>query len=267
MRIANVALGGTKGHGPYAPRLLDWLRASGANRPDIVTLQKVGPSKCFPTEELGSLGYESQIIGGRHSHLGVAAISHGSMGSPEVLFCGVPGTEDREARFLTVEVGRLWVCSVYVPYGPEKLGRERAIARRVEWLNRLRTHVHDEGYAQRASLLCGDFNVKFKKDFRPDEPRGPFYSQAEEDALMELLALGFCDVYRRVHPDRDEKPGRTRGYAESDSTHTGGTSRLHLILASKKLVPHLRDARLDLRTKRPRPDAPPLIAEFEGIRA
>ncbi|MDE0394370.1 MAG: hypothetical protein OYK82_06295 [Gammaproteobacteria bacterium] len=267
MRIANVAAGGTKKHGSYGPRLLEWLRASGANRPDIVTLQKVGPTKCFPTEELGNLGYESQIIGGRHSHLGVAVISHHDLASPEVLSCGVPGTEDREARFLTVEVGGLWVSSVYVPYGPEKLGRERAIARRVEWLDRLRTHVHDERYAHRASLLCGDFNVKFKKDLKPDESRGPLYSQAEEDALTELLDLGFYDVYRRVHSDRDEKPGRTRGYAESDKTHTGGTSRLHLILASKKLVPHLRDAQLDLRTKRPRPDAPPLLAEFEGIGA
>ena len=262
MRVANVPVYGGK---RYGQRLLDWLRARRHDRPDIVTLQKVGPSKHFPTNELGKCGYESQIIGGRHSHLGVAAISRGSIGSPEVLFCGVPDTKDREARFLTVEVGELWVSSVYVPYGPEKLGRERAIARRVEWLNRLRTHVHDEGYAHRASLLCGDFNVKFKKDLKPDESRGPFYSQAEEDAVTELLHLGFCDVYRSVHPDPCEKPGHTHRYAESDTTDTGGASRLHLILASKKLVPHLQDARLDLRTKRPRPDAPPLIAEFGSI--
>ena len=270
MRIANIALGATKRYGPYGPRLLDWLRARRSDRPDVVTLQKVGASNCLPTDELGKLGYKSSPLWKQDgSDLGVAVLSlrHRCLPESKVLCRELPGGEQRESRFLTVEIGGFWIASAYAPYGPESLGKEKAIRRRVEWLNRLRTHVHDEGYAHRASLLCGDFNVKFKKDLKPGESRGPFYSQAEEDALTELLDLGFCDVYRRVHPHRDKKPGRTRGYAESDKTHTGGTSRLHLILASKKLVPHLRDARLDLRTKRPRPDAPPLIAEFEGIRA
>lgn len=267
MKIANVALGATKKYGPYGPRLLDWLRARRSDRPDIVTLQKVGRSDCLPAAELGKLGYESWPLWKQdRSDLGVAVLSlrQRSVPEPKVLSCELPGGEQRESRFLTVEIGGLWVSSVYAPYGPESLGKEKAIGRRVEWLNRLRRHVHDKGYAAQASLLCGDFNVKLKDD----GPRtGKLYSQAEEDALTELLDLGFCDVYRKVHSDRDEKPGRTHRYAESDETDTGGASRLHLILASKKLLPHLRNARLDLRTKRPRPDAPPLIAEFEGIGA
>ena len=257
MRIANVALGRTNKHGPYAPRLLDWLRASGANRPDIVTLQKVGPREHFPAEQLGDLGYESTFLSSPRDYLGVAILSRRDSQLPEALFCDLPDDHQPESRFLTVSLGSLWVSSIYAPYSP-------TIRHRVEWLHRLRKHVYHKGYSHRASLLCGDFNVKLKDD----GPRtGDLYSQAEEDALKELLDLGFCDVYRRVHPDRDEKPGRTHRYAESDTTETGGASRLHLILASKKLVPQLRDARLDLRTKRPRPDAPPLIAEFEGLGA
>ena len=252
MRIANVALDGSKN---YGSRLVNWLED---NRPHIVTLQKIGPSEHFPAEALGDLGYESQIVGGRSQHLGVAVMSRRGWGSPEFLFCGLSDAAEREARFLTVEIGGLWVSSVYAPYGPKG---KQAIDRRVEWLNRLRRHVHDKGYADRASLLCGDFNVKFKAD----GPRtGELYSQAEEDALMELLDLGFCDLYRKAHCNPRKNPGRTRGY---NDRHPIGTSRLHLILASKSLARGLWDAQLDLRVDRPRKDAPPLIVELEDIGA
>ena len=256
MRIANVALDGGEN---YGSRLLAWLQAT-RDRPEIVTLQKIGASKHFPTDDLRTLGYESQLMGGRYPHLGVAVMSHHTLGPPQLLSCGLCDDPEPEARFLTVEIGGLWVSSVYAPYGPGSLGKQSAIDRRVRWLNRLRQHVHNKGYADGASLLCGDFNVRFKADGRPE---GRWYSQKEEDALKELLDLGFCDLYRKAHPDPGRRPGRTRGYPESDETDTGGTSRLHLILASESLARGLREARLDLRVTRPRPDAPPLIVEFE----
>ena len=190
MRIANVALDGGEN---YRSRLLDWLRAS---RPDIVTLQKVGPSKRFPTEALGDLGYESQIVGGRSRHLGVAVMSHRSLESPEFLFCGLSDAAERESRFLTVEVGGLWVSSIYAPYG----GKSRqAIEQRVAWLSRLRKHLHEKGYADHRSLLCGDFNVKL------DDKLGKTgdytcYEQQELGALLQPDG-GFVDLYRQAHRD------------------------------------------------------------------
>ena len=258
MRIANVALDGGKN---YGSRLVNWLED---NRPHIVTLQKIGPSECFPAEALGDLGYEGWPLWKRDaSDRGVAVLSRRRRGlsQPKVLCCELPGGEQPESRFLTVEIGGLWVSSVYAPYGPKELSKKEAIERRVEWLNRLRRHVHDKGYADRASLLCGDFNVKFKAD----GPRtGELYSQEEEDALMELLDLGFCDLYRKAHCNPRKNPGRTRGY---NDRHPIGTSRLHLILASKSLARGLWDAQLDLRVDRPRKDAPPLIVELEDIGA
>ena len=118
MRIANVAVGGTKKYGPYGPRLLDWLRDS-RPAPDIVTLQKIGPSKNFPTEALDDLGYDSRIVSGRRHYLGVAVLSRRRRGlsQPKALCCELPGGEQRESRFLTVEVDGLWVSSIYGPYG------------------------------------------------------------------------------------------------------------------------------------------------------
>ena len=257
MRIANVAVDGSAG---YASRLCDWTRAS-ANRPDIVTLQKVGPSERFPVDALEELGYESRLLGKRDaSDLGVAVMSRrgGALAPPKVLCSGLRGPDGPESRFLAVEIGGLRVGSVYAPYGPGP--PKQAIRRRVAWLKRLRNYVHAEGYADRPSLLCGDFNVRFRADGRGKDR---FYSPEEEDALNELLDLGFCDLYRRAHPDPRESPGRTRGY----DRRPGGTSRLHLVLASERLVGGLRDAYLDSGETWPRRDAPPLIVELAGIGA
>ena len=66
--------------------------------------------------------------------------------------------------------------------------------------------MDDQGYVRRDSLLCGDFNVKFRAD-EPDEPREDLYPKAIEDALQELLELGFVDPYRRAHPNPKVQPG------------------------------------------------------------
>ena len=128
MKVANVAL---RGMNVYGIRLHDWLED---RRPDIVTLQKIGLDGEFPTNALGEVGYESRFVGNRsgNSPTGVAVMSHRDLGRPEVLYRGLPGDRGKESDFLTVEVGGIWVSSVYVPYAPKG---------RLAWLRRLRDHV------------------------------------------------------------------------------------------------------------------------------
>lgn len=261
-RIANVALDGMKND---ADRVFEWLRAIHPDeRPDIVTIQKTGRKDLFPRSDLREIGYESCCPGGPRRYLGVAILSHCGLPSPEVVDCGLPHAAEGESRFLTVSIGGLWVSSVYVPYGPKEPGPEQAIARRVEWLNRLRGHVCSKGHNRRHSVLCGDFNVKFKADGRCDGPRrDPLFTAREQVALEALLDLGFVDLYRTTHPNTTEKPGRTRGYSKK---HSEGTSRLHLMLASHSLARHPRDIWLDPDASRwPRRDAPPLVVDLEGL--
>ena len=84
------------------------------------------------------------------------------------------------------------------PLHKEGLTPKQAIARRVEWLNRVRSHVEDNGYDRWDSVLCGDFNVKVKSD---GPPTGDSYSERDQDALEELLSGGYCDLYRVAHPN------------------------------------------------------------------
>ena len=262
MKIANVVLGRV-GCKPNWSRLCDWLRRS---RPEIVTLQKIGSQKNFPKAQLRKIGYESICLRWRSaSDPGVAILSNSKRLRPEEPVRQLRGDEQPESRFLTVNIGDLSVSSVYAPFNPE--GRKsdeahKAIELRVAWLNRLRNHVEYCGYHRRHSVLCGDFNVKFKADGRREDEI--WYSQDEEDALRELLELGYCDLYRAKHRNSAKNNlGRTRGYSEK---HPNGTSRLHLILASMSLRECLRSACVDIISKPwPRKDAPPLIVDLDDI--
>ena len=234
------------------PAVLHWLAA---RKPDIVALQKISVSEtAFPTRALEEIGYRSAAFGPtRRWDYGVAVLSRRELPKPEVRFRGLPDPEANEARLLTVDIGDVRFSSVYAPYGnPRKYGNEKAIDTRVAWLRSLRTHVREEGYAQRPSLLCGDFNVV------PDGPptRGGAYSKREQHELARLCELGFSDLYRRAHPDG--KDGFNFGFRWLDE----GTSRLHLVLGSKSMADRLRDAWVDLDY---RTEAAPVIVDLDGV--
>lgn len=232
------------------PEVLRWLAA---RKPDIVALQKISvPEAAFPTRALEEIGYHSAALG-RTSRwdYGVAVLSRRELPKPEVRFRDLPGQEADGARLLTVDIGGIRFSSIYAPYGnPGKYGNAQAIERRVAWLRSLRTHVREEGYAQRQSLLCGDFNVV------PDGPpkRGGAYSEREQHELAGLCELGFSDLYRRAHPDG--KHGFNFGFRWLEK----GTSRLHLALGSKSVGDRLRDAWVDLDYRN---EAAPVILDLE----
>lgn len=241
------------------PALLHWLAE---RKPDIVALQKISVSEAaFPTRSLEEAGYHSAAFGPtRRTDYGVAVLSRRDLPQPEVRFRGLPGPEADGARLLTVDIGRIRFSSIYAPYGnpaqygnPRKEANEKAINARVAWLECLRTHVREEGYAQRPSLLCGDFNVL--PDGRRPRP-GSAYSQREQEELARLCELGFGDLYRRAHPDG--KDGFNFGFQWLEE----GTSRLHLVLGSKSLTDCLRAAWVDLDYRR---EAAPVIVDLDGV--
>ena len=259
MRIASFPVGSMRTNGS---RVRAWLKE---NSPDIVTLQKIGSKKDFPTTALRKLGYESIFLGRRsRSDLGVAVLTNSRRWQPEVLVSQLPGNAQPESRFLTVNIGGVWVSSVYAPYNPEGWKRDqahKAIQLRVAWLNRLRDHVEDFGYHSRHSLLCGDFNVKIKADGRLTR-NNPYYTEEDQRALEALSpGLGFVDVYRFAYPDPEKWPGHTWGYRTRTPK---GASRLHLILASESLARSAFSVSREFKSP-PRDDAPPLVVEFDGI--
>ena len=221
-----------------------------------MALQKISVSEAaFPTRVLEENGYHSAAFGptGRTDY-GVAVLSRRELPKPVIRFRGLPCPEANEARLLTVDIGEMRFSSIYAPYGnPRKYGNEQAIEHRVAWLRRLREHVQKEGYNERPSLLCGDFNVV--PDGRCPRP-GSAYSEREQQELARLCDLGFVDFYRRAHPDGED--GFNFGFRWLEE----GTSRLHLVLGSESLAKCLRDAWVDLDY---RTEAAPVIVDLDGV--
>lgn len=250
MRIATSSV---KGIRKRLPETLRWLAA---RKPDIVALQKIWVSEAaFPTLALEEIGYRSAAFGPTcESDYGVAVLSRRELPQPEVRFRGLPCPEASGARLLTVDIGEIRFSSIYAPYGvPDKYGKEKAIDTRIAWLEYLRTHVREKGYAQRPSLLCGDFNVL--PDGRRPRP-GSAYSRREQQELARLCELGFVDLYRQAHPDGED--GFNFGFQWLEE----GTSRLHLVLGSRSVADCLRDAWVDLDY---RTEAAPVIVDLDGV--
>lgn len=248
MKIANVVLGNSKVRPDWC-RLRDWLKR---RRPDIVTLQKIGPGEPFIGEDLRKDGYEGWF---RHHDrcdrgVGILAscdfLSQRDLPTPKVRDCELPGTEKSEARFLTVSTGDLSVSSIYAPHPRPGIGPT------VDWLSKLQGQVEKRAYANEDSLLCGDFNVRTIDDASK--------SGKLKRALADLRHLGFVDLYRKAHCSRIEMPGYTRGCGWKYP------SRLHLILASESLAERLWSVCLEPESSLwPRKDAPPLVVNLRDI--
>lgn len=247
MRIATLMI---NGFGEKLPRFLRWLEEQSL---DGVALQKIGKETEFPVSEFRRIGYRSSVLHKVSTWDGVAVLTRSALGKPTERFRELPGAEGDGSRLLTVEIAGVLLSSIYAPYGPIT---DRP-TRRIEWLKRLHEHLQVEGYATRDSLLCGDFNVKsdLGLGWRGD------YTSHEQRVLNEIYELGFCDVYRRLHPDTDAMPGFTFGFGRDKRDRSKGTSRLHLAIASNGLAKRLVSASVDTDTDI-RKDARPLGVEF-----
>ena len=235
MKAANIVLGDSPLSRPDWVALRDWLKR---RRPDIVALQKTGPVSETDERDLYEIGYNGRFLPSPHPHLGVAVLNRRGLGEPEAL----PGLGWEEApRFLAVRIGKLTVCSVYVPWC-------RPETPRAAWLDGLRDHVDEQCYAAEHCLLCGDFNV-----WKIDSGNGPTVR-----ALRRIEDLGFADLYRKRHPNPESAPGHTRRHGRKDG------SRLHLVLASRRLAQHVASACVDVESRPwPRKDAPPVVVDLD----
>jgi len=111
---------------------------------------------------------------------------------------------DAEGRYLQADFGRLSVISVYVPSGSSsavrQAGKMAFLERFLPFLRRLRD-------AGRELIVCGDINIAHRridlKNWRGNQRHSGFLP--EERAWMDAwLNEGFTDIFRRLHPDREQ---------------------------------------------------------------
>lgn len=131
-------------------------------------------------------GYSGTCIYSRHEPLSVRL----GIGRPE---------HDSEGRTVTLEFPDFYLVDVYTPNSQDGL---RRLSYRMEWEDAFRGYL--TGLAsEKGVIVCGDMNVAHEEIDLKNPATNHFnagFSDEERGKFGELLASGFTDSWRKLHP-------------------------------------------------------------------
>ena len=178
--------------------LLAWLAKA---EPDVVSLQELkAEQEAFPVNALRTLGYKA-VWQGERSWNGVAILARNH---PPVLTCeSLPGNpEDHQARYIEAAVQGVLVTSIYLPNGNPQPGPK--FNYKLAWFERLIAHAAELMASGTPVVLAGDYNVvPTPQDIYPTRSldNNALIQPESRQAFARLLAQGWTDAMRRLHPD------------------------------------------------------------------
>ncbi|HEY8122222.1 MAG TPA: exodeoxyribonuclease III [Myxococcota bacterium] len=234
MRLATWNVNGLRARLDFVQH---WLRA---RQPDVVGLQELKlTDDQFPHDVFTPLGYRA-LTHGQKAWNGVAILAREDA---RVLQSGLPGQEEMGARLLSAEVAGVVFTTVYVPNG--KSVTHEDYPRKLAWLDALAAHFAALGVAGAPHLLCGDFNLcpAPLDSWNEAELRGHvFHTDDERARWQRLTALGFTDLFRAQHPD---KQAFSWWDYRDGAFHRGHGLRIDFVLASAPLLPRVKSVEID----------------------
>jgi exodeoxyribonuclease III len=193
MRIATWNINGLRAR---LDLLLLWLRD---RKPDVVGLQELKmQDEQFPHAEIEAAGYHA-LVHGQKSWNGVAILSREAAVATQV---GLPGQEPAGSRLLGARIGDLDFTTVYCPNG-KHTGHDDFPAK-LRWFDSLASHLAATAAADRAAVVCGDFNIVPAAIDSYDEASlhgSIFHTDEERARFQRLLEAGYVDVFRALYPD------------------------------------------------------------------
>ena len=107
---------------------------------------------------------------------------------------------DTEGRVITVEMPDFYLVNVYVPNSQDGL---RRLEYRMRWEDDFRSYLCGLA-ARKGVVVCGDMNVAHCEIDLKNPDTNHFnagFSDEERGKMTELLASGFRDSWRELHPD------------------------------------------------------------------
>jgi exodeoxyribonuclease-3 len=237
--------------------VLDWLARE---RPDVLALQETKvKDDDFPVAELAQLGYAAAYHG-QPAYNGVALLGRVQ---PLDVATGIEGFEDPQCRTLAATFGGVRIIGLYVPNG-RSVGSDK-YSYKLDWLSALRAHLAQALEHHDACVVLGDFNIA-PDDRDVHDPAAwagrIMCSEPEREALRQIVALGFADVFRAF--DQPERAFSWWDYRAGAFRRNLGL-RIDLMLASERMRRRCLTCRIDPSTRRlERPsDHAPVVAEFE----
>jgi exodeoxyribonuclease-3 len=178
--------------------LLRWLSET---QPDIVCLQELkAPQEKFPHGPIRDAGY-GVIWHGQKSYNGVAILARNA--EPIEIRRVLPGDpEDLHSRFIEATVHGITIGGLYLPNGNPAPGPK--FDYKLKWIDRLLIHAAQLVSSQTPVILAGDYNIiPTERDvYKPERWVDDALFRTEvRDAYQRLLAQGWTDALRTIHPD------------------------------------------------------------------
>ena len=178
--------------------LLAWLSKT---EPDVVCLQELkAEQQAFPGRTLQDAGYHA-VWQGERSWNGVAILSRGH--EPVLTRSCLPGNpEDLQARYIEAAVNGVLIASLYLPNGNPQPGPK--FHYKLAWFERLLAHASALLSAGVPAILAGDYNVvPTAQDIYQTRSldNNALIQPASRQAFARLLAQGWSDALRKLHPD------------------------------------------------------------------
>ncbi|PJK09407.1 exodeoxyribonuclease III [Lysobacteraceae bacterium NML95-0200] len=180
------------------PHLLQWLADF---QPDVVGLQetKLEDAK-FPAAAIQEAGYEV-VFHGQKTYNGVALLSRS--GALQDVQCGIPGSDDPQARVIAATVNGVRIVNLYVVNGQD-IGTDK-YAYKLRWLAAVHDWLAEDLKRWPKMVVMGDFNIapdaRDVHDPAVWDDTHILTSSAERDALARIQSLGFSDAFRLHHQD------------------------------------------------------------------
>lgn len=144
-----------------------------------------------------------------------------------------------EGRSITVEFEDFYLVTVYTPNAQDGLKR---LDYRMAWEDAFRDYLLALDQ-KKPVVVCGDLNVAHQEiDLKnPKSNRGnPGFSDQEREKFSQLLASGFTDTFRWLHPDLTGAYSWWSYRFHARENNAGW--RIDYFLTSDRLRPRIEDA-------------------------
>ncbi|QJC50333.1 exodeoxyribonuclease III [Paenibacillus albicereus] len=155
---------------------------------------------------------------------------------------GLEDDFEEEGRILTLEFEGWYLVNVYTPNSRRDLSR---LPYRLEWEARMLAYLKGLD-AVKPVILCGDLNVAHQdidlKNAKPNRGNSGFTDE-ERGCMSALLAAGFTDTFRHLHPDRTDAYTWWSFMPKVRERNIGW--RIDYFLVSDRLRPLLAAAEID----------------------
>jgi exodeoxyribonuclease-3 len=148
---------------------------------------------------------------------------------------------DHEGRVITLEMPEFFLVCVYTPNSQDGL---RRLDYRMTWEDDFRSYLQRLD-AQKPVVVCGDMNVAHQeidlKNPKTNHMNAGFTDQ-ERQKFSDLLAAGFTDTFRYLHPDTTDVYSWWSYRMKARERNAGW--RIDYFVTSARLQPQIAEANI-----------------------